>query len=296
MESDTSKGRETRVSKILEGRNTKMLEQDWVVLWDKLQAEMMEQFNAAYHESLQGLQKVLTDLRKEPRTFWRVVNMSGQEQSFTLEFPAQRVDIWNQSTATVTVKGAGDITGATVGASLTGRWILAGNPNVIVSGTGTGQVWLRFYDHAAALLESPAAQVQLTGSLPSVARSEVVLSANTVTVTLDAGATYTSPGFSAVGFTRAFVYVDNVSGTSLDYSVATWFSAQSIAGFGNGATFSTYSGQPNDGTVVNITSQSGSYTGYMSPLAGAPNTWITVTNNSTTDSLTFKGLAVTMTG
>ena len=126
-----------------------------IAMADELRAEVMRLLHEERDQDRALLEKLVTHLTLPPRSTWRVVNLGGDDtpHDVGIEFPAQVVYIDNGSTANVQVRAPGDIAQSPpIAASGQGRWLIPGATQVTVTGTGTGQVRLRFLNDAAARL------------------------------------------------------------------------------------------------------------------------------------------------
>lgn len=145
-----------------------------------IRAEMEKLFHEERDKDRALLERMVNHLTVPPRSTWRVVQLSGDDtpHDVAIEFPAQVVYIDNGSTENVQVRAPGDIAQSPpIAASGQGRWLVPGATQVTVTGSGTGQVRLRFLNDAAArlLADNPPggsttspAYVSLTGgSIPA---------------------------------------------------------------------------------------------------------------------------------
>ena len=150
-----------------------------IAMADELRAEVMRLLHEERDQDRALLEKLVTHLTLPPRSTWRVVDLGGDDtpHDVGIEFPAQVVYVDNGSTANVQVRAPGDIAQSPpIAASGQGAWLIPGATQLTVTGTGIGQVRLRFLNEAAARLlytggpgGSTASPVyaELTGSLVS---------------------------------------------------------------------------------------------------------------------------------
>ena len=148
-----------------------------LALADAVKAALAETYEKLHEAQLRELTRLTEHLTKAPRSTWRVAALTGSNTpDVSVEFPAQVAYIDNASTAAVQVRAPGDIAPSPpIPAGGQGVWLMPGATQLTVSGTGTGQVRIRFLNDAAARLlwQAPpssvtaggATQVALTGSL-----------------------------------------------------------------------------------------------------------------------------------
>ena len=148
-----------------------------LALADAVKAALAETYEKLHEAQLRELTRLTEHLTKAPRSTWRVAALTGSNTpDVAVEFPAQVAYIDNASTAAVQVRAPGDIAPSPpIPAGGQGVWLMPGATQLTVSGTGTGQVRIRFLNDAAARLlwQAPpssvtaggATQVALTGSL-----------------------------------------------------------------------------------------------------------------------------------
>jgi hypothetical protein len=149
-----------------------------IQLADDVRAELMRLLHEERDKDRALLERLVAHLTVPPRSTWRVVELAGDgtPHDVPLEFPAQVVYIDNGSTKSVQVRAPGDIAQSPpIAASGQGRWLIPGATQVTVTGSGTGQVRLRFLNDAAArlLADNPPGgsttspvYASLTGKLP----------------------------------------------------------------------------------------------------------------------------------
>ncbi len=147
-----------------------------LALADAVKAALAETYEKLHEAQLRELTRLTEHLTKAPRSTSRVVKLAGDDtpHDVAIEFPAQVVYVDNGSTATVQVRAPGDIAQSPP-ITTQGAWLIPGATQVTVTGTGTGQVRLRFLNEAAARLlysgGAPGASTtaplyaELTGSL-----------------------------------------------------------------------------------------------------------------------------------
>ena len=148
-----------------------------LALADAVKAALAETYEKLHEAQLRELTRLTEHLTKAPRSTWRVAALTGSNTpDVAVEFPAQMAYVDNASTASVQVRAPGDIAPSPpIPAGGQGVWLMPGATQLTVSGTGTGQVRIRFLNDAAARLlwQAPpssvtaggATQVALTGSL-----------------------------------------------------------------------------------------------------------------------------------
>ncbi len=257
-----------------------------IQLADDVRAELMRLLHEERDKDRALLERLVAHLTVPPRSTWRVVELAGDgtPHDVPLEFPAQVVYIDNGSTKSVQVRAPGDIAQSPpIAASGQGRWLIPGATQVTVTGTGAGQVRLRFLNDAAArlLADNPPGgsttspvYASLTGSLAPLPFVDTLI-VNTATV-VAAGATYNSPAQNLGGYRQVGAVVNDVTGTSLSYSL--WIFNQA----------------PNSGKSLSPSSITGQ-TGTNAVLTNSfptSDTVIAVINGNSTDSLTFTQLEV----
>ena len=150
-----------------------------IQLADDVRAELMRLLHEERDKDRALLERLVAHLTVPPRSTWRVVELAGDgtPHDVGIEFPAQVVYVDNGSTANVQVRAPGDIAQSPpIAASGQGAWLIPGATQLTVTGTGTGQVRLRFLNEAASRLlytggpggstASPL-YAELTGSLPA---------------------------------------------------------------------------------------------------------------------------------
>ena len=153
--------------------------EDMIQFAADIRAETMKILHEERDKDRALLERMVNHLTVPPRSTWRVVQLAGDDtpHDVSIEFPAQVVYIANGSTANVQVRAPGDIAQSPpIAASGQGAWLIPGATQLTVTGTGTGQVRLRFLNEAAARLlytggpggstASPL-YAELTGSLPA---------------------------------------------------------------------------------------------------------------------------------
>lgn len=148
-----------------------------LALADAVKAALAETYEKLHEAQLRELTRLTEHLTKAPRSTWRLAELTGSNTpDVAVAFPAQMAYIDNASTASVQVRAPGDIAPSPpIPAGGQGVWLMPGATQLTVSGTGTGQVRIRFLNDAAARLlwQAPpssvtaggATQVALTGSL-----------------------------------------------------------------------------------------------------------------------------------
>jgi hypothetical protein len=154
--------------------------EDMIQFAADIRAETMKILHEERDKDRALLERMVNHLTVPPRSTWRVVELAGDgtPHDVPIEFPAQVVYIDNGSTENVQVRAPGDIAQSPpIAASGQGRWLVPGATQVTVTGSGTGQVRLRFLNDAAArlLADNPPggsttspAYVSLTGgSIPA---------------------------------------------------------------------------------------------------------------------------------
>ena len=158
-----------------------------IQLADDVRAELMRLLHEERDKDRALLERLVGHLTVPPRSTWRVVELAGDgtPHDVPLEFPAQVVYIDNGSTKSVQVRAPGDIAQSPpIAASGQGRWLIPGATQVTVTGTGTGQVRLRFLNDAAArlLADNPPGgsttspvYASLTGSLAELTAASPTL-------------------------------------------------------------------------------------------------------------------------
>ena len=120
-----------------------------------IRAETMKILHEERDKDRALLERMVNHLTVPPRSTWRVVQLAGDDtpHDVGIEFPAQVVYVDNGSTANVQVRAPGDIAQSPpIAASGQGAWLIPGATQLTVTGTGTGQVRLRFLNEAAARL------------------------------------------------------------------------------------------------------------------------------------------------
>ena len=126
-----------------------------LALADAVKAALAETYEKLHEAQLRELTRLTEHLTKAPRSTWRVVQLAGDDtpHDVSIEFPAQVVYIANGSTANVQVRAPGDIAQSPpIAAGGHGSWLIPGATQLTVTGTGIGQVRLRFLNEAAARL------------------------------------------------------------------------------------------------------------------------------------------------
>ena len=129
--------------------------EDMIQFAADIRAETMKILHEERDKDRALLERLVAHLTVPPRSTWRVVELAGDgtPHDVPLEFPAQVVYIDNGSTKSVQVRAPGDIAQSPpIAASGQGRWLIPGATQVTVTGTGAGQVRLRFLNDAAARL------------------------------------------------------------------------------------------------------------------------------------------------
>ena len=151
--------------------------EDMIQFAADIRAETMKILHEERDKDRALLERMVNHLTVPPRSTWRVVQLAGDDtpHDVGIEFPAQVVYVDNGSTANVQVRAPGDIAQSPpIAASGQGAWLIPGATQLTVTGTGIGQVRLRFLNEAAARLlytggpgGSTASPVyaELTGSL-----------------------------------------------------------------------------------------------------------------------------------
>ena len=257
-----------------------------LALADAVKAALAETYEKLHEAQLRELTRLTEHLTKAPRSTWRLAELTGSNTpDVAVEFPAQVAYIDNASTAAVQVRAPGDIAPSPpIPAGGQGVWLMPGATQLTVSGTGTGQVRIRFLNDAAARLlwQAPpssvtaggATQVALTGSLAPLPFVDTLI-VNTATV-VAAGASYNSPAQNLSGYRQVGAVVNDVTGTSLSYSL--WIFNQA----------------PNSGKSLSPSSITGQTAANAVLTNSFPtsDTVIAVINGNSTDSLTFTQLEV----
>ena len=126
-----------------------------IQLADDVRAELMRLLHEERDKDRALLERLVAHLTVPPRSTWRVVELAGDDtpHDVGIEFPAQVVYVDNGSTANVQVRAPGDIAQSPpIAASGQGAWLIPGATQLTVTGTGTGQVRLRFLNEAASRL------------------------------------------------------------------------------------------------------------------------------------------------
>ena len=202
---------------------------------DMIRAEMEAVYHAERDRDRALLERAVEHLTTPPRSTWRVVQLAGDDtpHDVSIEFPAQVVYIANGSTANVQVRAPGDIAQSPpIAAGGHGSWLIPGATQLTVTGTGTGQVRLRFLNEAAARLlytggpgGSTASPVyaEITGSLPAgsniVGQMEIEQGGNVADVLSNPGGDQNPNGLA----TYAMLYGE-------DSAQGAYYRAQMIAG------------------------------------------------------------------
>ena len=235
--------------------------------------------------------RMVNHLTVPPRSTWRVVELAGDgtPHDVPIEFPAQVVYIDNGSTANVQVRAPGDIAQSPpIAAGGHGSWLIPGATQLTVTGTGIGQVRLRFLNEAAARLlytggpgGSTASPVyaQLTGSLAPLLYLEENPVHNTTT-TIAAGASYQSPYYDFTGYRKVITGINGAAGTSLSFEVWTYI------GSNDGAFIASFD-SANSGTQTSVYSVWTPFT-----TSSGPACWGQLNNLNSTDSMTFTEMEV----
>lgn len=235
-----------------------------LALADAVKAALAETYEKLHEAQLRELTRLTEHLTKAPRSTWRVAALTGSNTpDVAVEFPAQVAYIDNASTAAVQVRAPGDIAPSPpIPAGGQGVWLMPGATQLTVSGTGTGQVRIRFLNDAAARLlwQAPpssvtaggATQVALTGSLPAGTNTlgtvNVTGSGTTVPyldiegapgVSVAAGATYQTPtlgtvaGFQGVWSVSAAWSAATTGNAYIHYPLPTGYQGIQLASIGS---------------------------------------------------------------
>lgn len=281
-----------------------------IQLADDVRAELMRLLHEERDKDRALLERLVAHLTVPPRSTWRVVELAGDgtPHDVPLEFPAQVVYIDNGSTKSVQVRAPGDIAPSPpIAASGQGRWLIPGATQVTVTGSGTGQVRLRFLNDASArlLADNPPGgsttspvyatltgtspvQATLTGSLVPRYTVDTLLVDDT-TITVAAGSQYNSATVDLHGLNWAVAAVAGVTGTSLNYAISLYSFPPKTFALGYLSALMQGGASGLSGNAAVTTNGTGLGVGSQMPTAAC---YARVTNSNTSDSLTFTYLEV----